>query len=716
MAAGTQLDLAIPYAPAEHAILGIPGPVLQALMLVLALGAFGFILWRRLALLRAAGPSPRFDQIGERLRRLLVIGFGQSRQPRYRVAGILHILIFAGFLILSVRSLTLIGEAFAPGFADIGHGYAAVKDWTGLVVLLGCGLAAWRRVVSKPARYHDRNAGESHTPEALLILGLISTLMIADAVYDASALALKNESAFTWAEPFASFLSDTVWGFSFHEMSAERVDQIGAVHLAAFWIHNAALLFFLCFLPLGKHFHVLSALPNVFFSKLDAGGRIKPPSYTEDDFDALETVGVSKLEDFGWKQLLDAYTCTDCGRCSDHCPAYASGTPLSPRMISIKTREAAYAQYPVRGAVVPPEQRPALVGETITEGELWSCTTCGACEEACPVMIEYIDKVVDMRRFLVDDGALPATLQKPMSALEKRGNPYGKMARKRGEWAAGEEGAEPVVRTLKKGEEAEVLYFTDSCAAFDPRIQETAAAFGRILRRAGVDAGTLGKDEVDSGHEARRFGEEGLFLSLREKNEAAFEQREFARVVTTDPHAMNALRHDYELEQPVLHHSQLIAELVASGKLVLDAIGDGRRYTFHDPCYLGRHNGEYAAPRQVLDAIPGLETVEMERSKNRSFCCGGGSLYLFNEAECERRMGEIRLDQAAEAGAQVVVTACPFCLINLGDAIKTTGRDGEMEVIDLAELVARATGDAAGAEAETGAADPAAAEATTETE
>ncbi len=653
-------------------------------MLVLALGAFGYILWRRVALLRAAAPSPRFDRIGERLRRLLTIGFGQSRQPRYWVAGPLHIVIFAGFLVLSVRSLTLIGEAFSPGFADIGQGYAAVKDWTGLLVLLGCGLAAYRRLVVKPARYHDRNAGESHTPEALLILGLISTLMIADAVYDGTGLLLNGEGG-SGAEPMAALAAAILGGSE---------GTLGGLHLAAFWVHNAVLLVFLCFLPLGKHFHVLSALPNVFFSKLDAGGKIKPPSYIEDDFDALESVGVSKLEDFGWKQLLDAYTCTDCGRCSDHCPAYASGTPLSPRMISIKTREAAYAQYPVRGSVVPPEQRPALVGETITEGELWSCTTCGACEEACPVMIEYIDKVVDMRRSLVDDGALPATLQKPMAALEKRGNPYGKMARKRGEWAEGAEGEEPVVRTLKKGDEAEVLYFTDSCAAFDPRIQETASAFGRVLARAGVDAGTLGKDEVDSGHEARRFGEEGLFLSLKDKNEAAFEERDFARVVTTDPHAMNALRHDYELEQPVLHHSQLIAELVADGKLELGAIGDGRRYTFHDPCYLGRHNGDYRSPRRVLDAIPGLETVEMERSANRSFCCGGGSLYLFNETECERRMGEIRLDQAAEAGAQVVVTACPFCLINLEDAIKTTGRDGEMEAIDLAELVARATGDA----------------------
>ncbi len=677
-------------------------------MLALALATLVWVLWQRLALLRAAAPSPRWDHLGERLRRLLVIGFGQSRQPRYRVAGIVHILIFGGFLVLSLRSMTLIGEAFSAGYADLGSGYAAVKDWTGVVVLGACAVAAWRRVVVRPARYHDRHARSSHTPEALLILALICSLMLADAAYEGSALVLEGKGG-GWRMPLASLLA---WVFgAVQQTGGAEQPLLGGIHLAAFWIHNAVLLFFLCLLPLGKHFHVLSALPNVFFSKLEPSGKLKPPSHLEADFDALEVVGVSKLEDLGWKELLDVYSCTDCGRCSDHCPAYAAGTALSPRMLSIKMREAAYAHYPLRGKVVPPEQRPALVGETIGTAELWACTTCGACEEACPVMIEYVDKVVDMRRHLVDDGRLPASLQKPLAALEKRGNPYGKMARKRGDWVDGlaaeasangnravgsdrSEGGDPApcgkgVRILAPGDTAEVLYFTDSCAAFDPRIQRTAVAFAEILLHCGADVGTLGKDEVDSGHEARRFGEEGLFLALREQNLLAMEQRKFSRIVTSDPHALNALRHDYGVELPVLHHSQWIAESVASGELNMQGIDDGRTYTYHDPCYLGRHNGEYQAPRQILAAIPGLRSVEMERCAGRSFCCGGGSLSLFNEPECERRMGEIRLDMAAAAGAQVVVTACPFCLINLEDAIKTSGRDEHMEVVDLAELVAQ---------------------------
>ena len=636
-------------------------------------------------MLRVAAADPRGDNIGERLKRLLVVGFGQSRQPRYLVAGVVHIILFAGFLILSFRSLALMIEPFAFGTTHMGSTYEGIKDWTALLVLLGCLVAAYRRLFVKPARYHDRFATESHTSEAVTILGLIALLMVADAIMDGSKLAAsqyftptEEVTTFWWSMPLASVAS---------RFMPNDLDSLSTIMRGSFWIHNAALLFFLNLLPMGKHFHVITALPNVFLSNLQPSGKIKPPSYVQSDFDALETVGVSKLEDFTWKQMLDAYTCVDCGRCSDHCPAYATGTPLSPRMLSIKTRDAAYKHFPIRGAIVPVEERPALVGETITAEELWACTTCGACEESCPVMIEYIDRVVDMRRFLVDDGRLPSSLQKPMAALEKRGNPYGKMARKRGEWI--KEVEEDGVRVLAEGDSCDTLFFTDSCAAFDPRVQQTAIAFGNILAQAGVETGTLGKDEVDSGHEARRFGEEGLYLALREQNMEAFEERSFRRIVTSDPHALNSLRHDYELKQPVIHHSQLLAELLQEGKLPLQDLKDQRKYTFHDPCYLGRHNGEYDAPRTVLNAIPGIQTVEMDRSRNRSFCCGGGSLNLFQETECEQRMGEQRLEMVVEAGAQVVVTACPFCLVNLEDAAKTLGRENEIEMVDLAELVQR---------------------------
>ena len=671
--------------PSEVSVLGLPAPLVHGILLAVALAVFSFILWKRFVPLSIATSDPRWDHIGQRVGKMLLFGFGQARQPRYRVAGILHILIFAGFLVLSIRSLTLLGQGFTPDFAlpglrgSSGAAYATLKDYTALVVLLACLVAISRRLIFRPARYHDRHATKSHGGEAYLILGLISILMVADAYHEGTSPTAIAEAS---SLPLASVAAITVAGFD--------AGFLSSIHVWSFWIHNVTLVFFLCYLPISKHFHVITAIPNVFLLNLRKSGAVKPARYGVHDLDTLEQLGVGTLEDFTWKHILDFYSCTDCGRCSDHCPAYATGTPLSPRMISIKSRDAAYAAYPVFGSPPDREQMPQLVGDVITDGELWACTTCGACEEACPVFIEYVDKIVDMRRHLVDTGEVPSSLQKPLADLEKRGNPYGKMPRQRDAWTTGPGADEPVVRTLESGEAADTLFFTDSCSAYDPRIQTISRTMGRILRAAGEDCGTLGKDEVDSGHEVRRFGEEGLFEALRDQNIEAMEQRSFDRVVTTDPHALNALRNDgYDLEQAVLHHSEMLAELLREGRLPLEGESDGRTYTFHDPCYLGRHNGVYDAPREVINALPGIKTVEMERSRNRSFCCGGGSLYLFHEGESESRMGEQRLDMAEAAGADVGVTAWPFCTINLEDAVKTTGREGRMEVMDLAELVGR---------------------------
>jgi len=665
----------------------------HTILVVGALVTFGWVLWKRFALLRAAAPDPRSDLFAARLRKLLVVGFGQSRQPRYLVAGILHILIFAGFLILSLRSLTLLGEGFSPSFrlpgfsGGVGHVYAIVKDYTALLVLVACVTAVIRRLVFKPARYHDRLALKSHGHEAYVILGLIAFLMVADATYEATALLLGSGDGphMPLARTAALVASGAGPG------------TISKLATIAFWSHNVALLFFLCYLPVSKHLHVVTSLPNVFLSKMRVFGAVKPPRYDEPDLDKLPSLGVGNLEDFTWKHVLDFYTCTDCGRCSDHCPAYATGTPLSPRMISIKGRDFAYENYPIIGSPSQIENRPRFVGDVVTSAELWACTTCGACEEACPVTIEYVDKIVDMRRFLVEEGDVPPKLHRTLADLEQRGNPYGKPQRNRTDWMKNGDTASPV-RILEEGDHADVLYFTDSVSSFDPRIQKISRTVAWLLGTAGVDAGHLGEEEVDSGHEVRRIGEEGLFEALRDQNTEAMASRRFNRVVTADPHAFNALRNDdYDLDLPVLHHSQLLAELIDEGTLPLKPVDDDRTYTFHDPCYLGRHNGEFDAPRKVMEAIPGLTIVEMDRSRNRSFCCGGGLLSFYHEGEAETRMGEKRLQMASDVGAQVVVTACPYCMINLEDAVKTTGREGEMEIIDLAELVARSTGESFGA-------------------
>jgi Fe-S oxidoreductase len=395
---------------------------------------------------------------------------------------------------------------------------------------------------------------------------------------------------------------------------------------------------------------------------------------------------VKKFEDFTWKHMLDFYSCVDCGRCSDRCPANRVGRPLSPRFVSIKARDYAFEHYPIFGKLVTADG--PLIGGIYSEDEIWSCTTCGACEEECPVGIEYIDKMVDLRRGMVDDGLVPQSLQKPMSALEKRGNPWGKLEKKRSEWTAGV-GEGMAVKLVEKGETAETLYFVDSITSYDDRMQKIAQATARILIKGEADFVAIGKDEKDSGHDVRRFGEEMLFQTLKEQNIEAIKASEAKKIVVSDPHALNALRNDYGDVPPVQHISEFIAEGIERGKLKLGPLADpSKTYTYHDPCYLGRHNGTYDTPRQAIDCIPGMKRVEMAGNcRDRSFCCGGGGLMLFYEPEEEQRMGVVRVEQALEAGADVIVTACPYCLTNIEDAIKVAGLEGKMEVVDLVELV-----------------------------
>ena len=410
---------------------------------------------------------------------------------------------------------------------------------------------------------------------------------------------------------------------------------------------------------------------------------------SDEHLDQVKSFGVKKFEDFTWKHMLDFYSCADCGRCSDNCPANAVGRPLSPRFLTTKARDYSFAHFPVLGNAT---NNQPLIGGIYSSDEIWSCTTCGACEEECPLLVEYIDKIVDLRRGMIDDGNVPQSLQKPLKAIESRGNPYGKMEKKRAEWASGKEFQQTCdVKILDGKSRADTLYFVDSITSYDNRIQSIGRATAKILNHVGENFGILGQAEKDSGHEVRRFGEELLFMALRDHNVAAIKESGVQRIVTADPHAYNALKNDYKDVPQVEHISQLIAREVKTGKIKFNPVKNGDIYTYHDPCYLGRHNQIYDDPRDVLDAIPGLKRVEMSRSRDRSFCCGGGGLMLFYEPKEEQRMGVKRVQMAAEAGANVIVTACPFCMVNLEDAIKVAGLEGKMTAIDLAELAERQT-------------------------
>ncbi|BBO78300.1 hypothetical protein DSCW_57170 [Desulfosarcina widdelii] len=677
-------------APAKYFFLFIPTVVFSILIPLAGVVVFTYIMAIRMAPLVKAAPDSRFDRLPQRLYSVLKIWLAQYRQPRYMLAGVVHIVIFAGFLILSIRSCSLVvigvfPDFVMPGFDGvIGHVYNFLKDYAATAVLVACAIAAWRRGVVKPARYAvPAKYGHDHTAEALFVLGLISTLMISESLFEASSVAANTQAGL-----HAEFLAPLSLAWLFKAaLVGVSTKTLQAIHIVAYYIHDLTFFFFLCFLPLGKHFHVITSIFNVFFMRLNRGN-IKPVRHgiKDEDLDDLESFGVKKLEDFTWKHMLDFYSCADCGRCSDNCPANAVGRPLSPRFISIKGRDLMFKNYPIYPYGAPFKKSEDLIGTIYEEDEIWSCTTCGACEQECPLGIEYIDKIVDMRRGMVDEGLVPQSLQKPLKALEKRGNPWGKMEKKRAEWTKALP-EDVKVKDLGK-EKAEALYFVDSITSYDDRMQEIGQATATILSRAGSDFGILGKLEKDSGNEIRRFGEEMLFQTMKEMNTDAILESGAKHIVTADPHAYNALKNDYQGLPPVEHISQFIARNVKSGAIRLkSANGDGKVYTYHDPCYLGRHNDVYDDPRAVLDAIGGLKRVEMERSRDRSFCCGGGGLMLFYEPEEEQRMGVLRVEMAAKAGANVIVTACPFCLVNMEDAIKVAGLEGQMEAIDLSELI-----------------------------
>ncbi|MGD8764067.1 MAG: (Fe-S)-binding protein [Desulfobacteraceae bacterium] len=678
--------------PASSTIIGIPAQIIFVLIPLIGVGIFAYIIGRRVAPLLKAAPDDRFNRIPERIKSVFKIWLAQWRHPRYLLAGVVHIFLFAGFLILGARSTQLVFLGFVDGFVLPGFGgsfgafYSILKDYAATWVLIAVIIAAIRRGIFKPARYAvPPRYGREHTWEALLVLGLIATLVTTESLFEAS-LAVAQSQQGLHAE-FAAPLT-LVWFFKY-VFSGASIPVLQGLHLVPYFIHELTFFFFLCFLPMGKHFHVITSIFNVFFMRLDKGN-VKPVRYGVEDekLDDLESFGVKVFEDFTWKHMLDFYTCADCGRCSDRCPANRVGRPLSPRFISIKGRDYCFKHYPLIGGNSG-DPKP-LIGDIYEEDEIWSCTTCGACEQECPLGIEYIDKMVDLRRGMVDEGIVPQSLQKPLGSLEKRGNPWGKMERKRADWIQ-ELGENCSVKILGKIETAQTLYFVDSISSFDDRMQEIARATVKILDAADVDFGILGKAEKDSGHEARRFGEEMLFQDLKDQNTEAIINSGVEKIVTADPHAYNALKKDYNDLPPVEHISQTIVRSVKSGNLRLKTVEDNSKvYVYHDPCYLGRHNGLYEDPREAVDAISGLKRVEMQGNcRDRSFCCGGGGLMLFYEPEEEQRMGVLRVEMAKAAGANVIITACPFCLVNIEDAIKVSGLEGEMEAIDLCELIAR---------------------------
>jgi len=687
------------------------------LLLVFAgLAFFVHTMYGRTAALFAMKPAQRLDHPGRRTGALLRFGFGQRRMvdPEERTPGLMHVFIFAAFVVLALRTLMLFSMGFSetalstltdPGDAfwadhrllDIGYqAYLLAKDLVALLALVGVGYFVYLRLWVKPARL-------TASWEALLILGFIAGLMLSEYLFGASRMVLAAQP-FRPEEPITSLLAKGLGA-----LPAGAVWFLGGL---MFWTHLCIILAFLNFLPLGKHFHVITGLPNVFLQRLTPSGRLSTPNLEAEDF------GARTFRDLSWKQGLDLYSCTECGRCQTHCPTYVTGKPLTHKAVNQTLKHWAWDHEEALvgvslGAAV---EFPPLVGEVLQPETVWACTSCGWCETACPVFIENIPRLIDMRRYKVQvEADFPAEVQRVFEGMERQGNPWGVAQESRDAWAA-----DLHLPQWGDGGTYEYLFFVGCAGSYDDRQKKVSRAMVRILREAGVSFATLGKAELCNGDSARRLGNEYLYQTLAKGNVEAWNAAGVKAVITQCPHCFNTLRNEYPDfggHYRVINHTQLISELLRDKRLKLSRVMD-ETLTYHDPCYLGRHNGVYDAPRAALGAIPGLKVVEMQRSGRQSFCCGAGGGRMWMEEHLGTRINHNRMNEAAltlahAADARVpvpsatdwhkpglvgsyqgpaqgtVAVACPFCATMLRDAANDTGRE-DVKVRDVAELVAEA--------------------------
>jgi len=645
------------------------------LLLAVASGIAARKVWRVYRLIRlGSGPVP-LAPLSHRLRHLLAQVVGHAKVFRRGVSGVLHFLIFWGFLVLLSTIAQAFGEAFVPGWTlpVIGRQpwFVFLQDLFIVLVLLGVALALYLRWVVRPWRLRTQDQ-----VGAYLILGLISGIMVSLLLARAAGIVLHHPA---WAP--GAVVSRAVAGW----LAGVTPPVARGVFEVAWWAHLGIILYFLTWIPEGKHLHLITLIPNVYAQRARPRGALAPV-----EIETAEHLGASRVEHFTWKDNLDVFACMECGRCTEVCPAHITGKELDPRRLhtDLRAQLASVGGHLLAGVPAEAIGRPALVGEVFSEAFLWQCLTCGACVEECPADNDHIDKIVGMRRHLAMEAAqLPEPMAQALRSMEMRGHPFRGAAVPRTAWTAGVE-----VARLDQGATADWLLWVGCAAALNERNHGSLRALVGLLRAAGVEVGILGDEEVCTGDPARRIGNEYLFQTMARRNIDTLARHGVRRIVTVCPHCYNTLKHEYPQfggRYEVWHHTQVLARLVDEGRLrpagPVEAV-----ITFHDPCYLGRHNGEYEAPRRLLDALPGASRVEMARCRDKAFCCGaGGGLYWFEDRTGER-VSHARAHQAAATGAQIVATACPFCTLMLEDAAAATG--SAAHPVEVAELLARSIG------------------------
>lgn len=652
-----------------------PKSIIMILLLIATFGFFAYNIYNLVRLITLGKKSDnRFDQIPLRIKKVLIYVFGQRRLFKYRFAGIEHAMIFWGFVIITIGTIELLIGGVIPGFQLIpgkAHEfYELILDIVQALVLVAIGMGIINRLTIGRRR-------EVNGPDAVVILGLIFGLMITSFLYMGGRIQLGEVQASML--PVSNIFSSLYDGMN--------ADKISYFKEFSWWFHILIVLGFLNYLPYSKHSHVLTAVLNVFFQSLRPRGAMSKLDF-EDIPEDLDHFGGGKIEDFSWKDMLDAYTCTECGRCTDQCPAWNTEKVLSPRDIVVKLRHYVSSEGKEILDGKPSAEQPEIPStEWVTPEELWACTSCNACVEQCPLFIDQMGKIMDMRRYLTLEGKLSGSAMRTLQKLQSHGNPWGFDPDDRGNWL--EDMGVPILGVnAESAENFDVIYWTGCFGGYDPRGQEVSKAIVSLLKIADVNFAVMGPMETCTGDPARRLGEEALYQMLATQNVESLNELKVKKILANCPHCFNTIKNEYPDfggNYEVVHHSDFLLELVREGRINPDE-NLNKKMTYHDSCYLGRYNQVYDSPREILKSIPGIDLVEMKRTKTKSFCCGAGGGKIWMEEEAPR-VNWNRFDEAADLEPDTLATACYFCNTMFDDASKFRGMEEEMEVKDIAEIL-----------------------------